>query len=71
MTVPPAALAIIRAALDDYLLTTRPSHATSDGQTAQIAQYLTSNGYTITPNNPENGHKRTPEHRMGPAKPLP
>lgn len=68
MTVPPAALAIIRAALDDYLLTTPPSHATSDGQTAQIAQYLTSNGYTITP---KNGRRGTSERQTDTTHPFP
>lgn len=47
--IPAAALAAIRAALDDYRLTTPPDQATPAGQAQQIGMYLASMGYAITP----------------------
>ncbi|WP_411140280.1 hypothetical protein [Streptomyces sp. x-80] len=42
-----AALAVIRAALDDYRLTVPPTAGTPIAQVRRIAEYLMSNGYTI------------------------
>jgi hypothetical protein len=50
--IPPAALAVIAAALDDYRLITPPDLTTPEGASEQIAQYLLSSGYRITPDIP-------------------
>lgn len=47
--ISPAALAVIRAAAEDYRLTTPPDHATPAGITDRIAEYLASEGYAIHP----------------------
>ncbi|MEU9498210.1 hypothetical protein [Streptomyces sp. NPDC048196] len=47
MAIPPAAAAVIRAALDDYRLTVPPTRGTAAGQVHRIAQYLAASGYTI------------------------
>ncbi|MFG2225354.1 hypothetical protein [Streptomyces sp. NPDC048644] len=44
--IPAAALAIIRAALDDYRLTTPTTAATPAGAADRIVEYLASSGYT-------------------------
>ena len=46
---PPAAVAVITAALDDYRLTTPPEQQTPDGAARRIAEYLRGSGYAITP----------------------
>ncbi|MER8158128.1 hypothetical protein [Streptomyces sp. NPDC094472] len=48
--IPPAALAVIRAAAEDYRLITDPEEATPAGIATRIAQYLISSGYEIRPN---------------------
>jgi hypothetical protein len=45
--IPAAALAVIRAALDDYRLTVPATRGTAAGQVHRIAEYLDSSGYTI------------------------
>ncbi|MGW3428922.1 hypothetical protein ACWDHW_13340 [Streptomyces melanosporofaciens] len=47
--IPPAALAVIRAAAEDYRLITDPEEATPAGIAARIAQDLVSSGYEIRP----------------------
>ncbi|MFD7101901.1 hypothetical protein [Streptomyces celluloflavus] len=44
--IPAAALAVIRAAVADYQLTTAPTAATPTDAARQIAEYLISSGYT-------------------------
>ncbi|MFD9930171.1 hypothetical protein ACFWZK_29040 [[Kitasatospora] papulosa] len=46
---PPAASAIINAAIDDYRLTTPPEQQTPADLTDRIGQYLLSSGYLIRP----------------------
>ncbi|MEU0133371.1 hypothetical protein ABZ172_04920 [Streptomyces sp. NPDC006296] len=46
---PPAASAIINAAIDDYRLTTPPDQQTPAALTDRIGQYLLSSGYVIRP----------------------
>lgn len=50
---PPAALAVINAAIDDYRVITAPDEQTPAGLTDQIAQYLLSSGYVVTPDRRE------------------
>lgn len=45
--IPDAALAVIRAALDDYRLTVPTHQARTAGRVHRIAEYLVSTGYTI------------------------
>lgn len=47
--IPPAAVAVIEAALDDYRLITPPEQQTPTGAAQRVAQYLLSSGYAITP----------------------
>lgn len=47
MAIPPAAAAVIRAALDDYRLTVPPAEGSAAGQVHHITEYLVSSGYTI------------------------
>ncbi|MET7933453.1 hypothetical protein [Streptomyces sp. NPDC005322] len=47
--IPPAALALMRAAAEDYRLITPAEETTPAGIAARIAQYLVSNGYEIRP----------------------
>lgn len=47
--IPPAALAVIRAAAEDYRLITDPEETTPAGVATRIAQYLISSGYEIRP----------------------
>ncbi|MGA5635032.1 hypothetical protein [Streptomyces lydicamycinicus] len=47
MAIPPAAAAVIRAALDDYRLTVPPGRTTAAGQVHRIAEYLAASGFTI------------------------
>lgn len=47
--IPPAAVAVITAALDDYRITTSEAEATPAGAAERIAEYLLSSGYAITP----------------------
>ncbi|MFJ3949016.1 hypothetical protein ACIPXV_02955 [Streptomyces libani] len=47
MAIPPAAAAVIRAALDDYRLTVPPTEGSAAGQVHRIAEYLVSSGYNI------------------------
>ncbi len=46
---PPAAAAIIDAAIDDYRLITPPEEQTPAGLTDRIGQYLLSSGYAVRP----------------------
>lgn len=46
---PPAAAAIIDAAIDDYRLLTPPEEQTPAGLTDRIGQYLLSSGYAVRP----------------------
>ncbi|MEU0667157.1 hypothetical protein ABZ508_02730 [Streptomyces lavendulocolor] len=46
---PPATVAVITAALDDYRMTTRPEERTPEGAARRVAEYLRSSGYAITP----------------------
>lgn len=46
---PPAARAIIDAAIDDYRMTVPTEQQTPAGLTDQIGQYLLSSGYFIRP----------------------
>lgn len=46
---PPAAAAIIDAAIDDYRLITPPEEQTPAGLTDRIGQYLLSSGYAVLP----------------------
>lgn len=48
-SIPPAAVAVITAALDDYRLTTPDDEATPAGAAERIADYLRTSGYVITP----------------------
>lgn len=57
--IPPAALAVIAAALDDYRMLTPPDLTTPHGAAEQIAQYLLSSGYRITPDLPRPHHAET------------
>ncbi|KUH38411.1 MULTISPECIES: hypothetical protein [Streptomyces] len=54
---PPAAMAVITAALDDYRLTTPPTQQTPDGAAHRIAEYLRSSGYAITPQPTQHRHR--------------
>ncbi|WP_086711198.1 hypothetical protein [Streptomyces antimycoticus] len=47
--IPPAALAVIRAAAEDYRLITPAEETTPAGVASRIAQYLISSGYEIRP----------------------
>lgn len=47
--IPPAARAVIDAAIDDYRLITPTEQQTPAGLTDQIGQYLLSSGYVIRP----------------------
>lgn len=47
--IPPAALAVIRAAAEDYRLITPTEETTPAGVASRIAQYLVSSGYEIRP----------------------
>lgn len=51
MAIPPAAAAVIRAALDDYRLTIPPTPGTEASRAHHIAQYLVTSGYTIRQTN--------------------
>ncbi|MFJ4852424.1 hypothetical protein [Streptomyces sp. NPDC088730] len=46
---PPAAAAIVAAAIDDYRLITPPEQQTPAGLTDRIGQYLISSGYMVGP----------------------
>lgn len=46
---PPAAVAVINAAIDDYRMITPPEQQTPAGLTDQIGQYLLSSGYAVLP----------------------
>jgi hypothetical protein len=46
---PPAAAAIVNAAIDDYRLITPPEKQTPAGLTDRIGQYLLSSGYAVRP----------------------
>jgi len=46
---PPAAIAIINAAIDDYRLIVPPEQQTPADLTDRIGQYLLSSGYVIRP----------------------
>ncbi|MCX0246438.1 hypothetical protein [Streptomyces drozdowiczii] len=46
---PPAAAAIIDAAIDDYRLLVPPEEQTPAGLTDRIGQYLLSSGYAVRP----------------------
>lgn len=46
---PPAAIAVIAAAIDDYRLITPPEQQTPADLTDRIGQYLLSSGYLIRP----------------------
>lgn len=50
--IPDAAQAIIRAALDDYRLTTPPTEATDTGAARMVSSYLISSGYTARRTDP-------------------
>lgn len=47
--IPPAAVAVIEAALDDYRLQTPADQQTPEGAAHRVAEYLLSSGYAITP----------------------
>lgn len=47
--IPPAAVAVIEAALDDYRLLTPSEQQTPTGAAQRVAAYLLSSGYAITP----------------------
>ncbi|MEU8723552.1 hypothetical protein [Streptomyces antimycoticus] len=47
--IPPAALAVMRAAAEDYRLITPADQTTPAGIAARIAEYLISSGYEIRP----------------------
>jgi hypothetical protein len=47
--IPPAAHAIIAAALDDYRLTVPTDRQTPDGAADRIGEYLLTSGYAIRP----------------------
>ncbi|WP_275462094.1 hypothetical protein [Streptomyces noursei] len=51
MAVPPAAAAVIRAALDDYHLTVTPTEDSPARQAHRITEYLVSSGYTLRQTN--------------------
>lgn len=51
--IPPAAVAVIAAALDDYRTTTPPNEQTPHDAAARAAEYLAGSGYTITPDTTE------------------
>ena len=46
---PPAAIAVMQAAVDDYRLTTPADERTPEGEVRRIAEYLRGSGYAITP----------------------
>lgn len=46
---PPAAAAIVAAAIDDYRLLVPPDRQTPAGLTDRIGQYLISSGYAVQP----------------------
>lgn len=48
-TIPPAAVALLAAALDDYRLTTPPHQQTPHDAAEHAAMYLATDGWTITP----------------------
>lgn len=50
---PPAAAAIVAAAIDDYRLIVPPEHQTPAGLTDRIGQYLISSGYAVQPDTAE------------------
>ncbi|MCP9205537.1 hypothetical protein [Streptomyces cucumeris] len=45
--IPPAALAVMTAAAEDYRLLTPPDQATPAGLVDHVAEYLVSSGYRI------------------------
>jgi len=47
--IPPAALAVIEAALEDYRLITPTDEQTPAGAAERVATYLLSSGYTVRP----------------------
>ncbi|GGT43539.1 hypothetical protein [Streptomyces purpureus] len=57
---PPATVAVITAALDDYRLTTPTDQQTPAGAAHRIAEYLRSSGYAITPQPAARRRRRTP-----------
>lgn len=48
-SIPPAAIAVIAAALDDYRLTTPTHQQTPHAAAERAAEYLTASGYAIAP----------------------
>ncbi|MFB7007866.1 MULTISPECIES: hypothetical protein [unclassified Streptomyces] len=49
MPIPPAAVAVMTAATDDYRTTTPPEQQTPAGLVDRIGEYLLGSGYTIRP----------------------
>jgi len=47
--VPPAVVALMSAALDDYRLLTPPGEQTPHGQAVHVGEYLASSGYEVRP----------------------
>ncbi|WP_028814452.1 hypothetical protein [Streptomyces flavidovirens] len=47
--MPPAAIAVIASAIDEYRLTTPPTETTPAGQAERIAEHLLSSGWAIQP----------------------
>ncbi|MEU2180258.1 hypothetical protein [Streptomyces thermolilacinus] len=53
--IPPAAIAVIAAAYDDYRLTTPPTEQTPHEAAERAAEYLASSGWGLTLTPPTNG----------------
>lgn len=47
--VPPAVVALVSAALDDYRLLTPPGEQTPHGQAVYVGEYLAGSGYEVRP----------------------